>query len=114
LEVPWRATKRERELPGGQLRGRFLHVELVQPRRRDPAGGARNDAIAPQPGFTETQYRRLAEAYVAASLRTGTWLIPAYHAVLDNGLPDGHDDPQNFDLPAWDGQLAAVLSQLEV
>ena len=83
------------------------------PRRGDPAGGARNDAIAPEPGFTRAQYRRLAEAYVAASLRAGMWLVPAYHATLDNGLPDGHDDPQNFDLPAWDAELAAVLSQLE-
>src|SRR5215467_4804284 len=34
-------------LDGPSSKGLFLHVENVQPRRRDPAGGPKNDAIAP-------------------------------------------------------------------
>jgi hypothetical protein len=69
--------------------------------------------VAPQPGFSEAQYRRLALLYVAASLRAGTWLIPAYHAVLDSGFDGGHDDPQNFDLAVWDARLGALFKVLE-
>ena len=101
FRLPWRASKLERDEAAGRVaKGLFLHVELVQPRRRHPAGGPRNDALAPTPGFSRAQYRRAAELYVAASLRAGRGLIPAFHAVLDSGFPGGHDDPQNFDLAA--------------
>ena len=110
FRVPWRATKLERnDAAGVATQGLFLHVELVQPRRRHPAGGSRNDALAPEPGFSKAQYRRAAELYVAASLRAGRGLIPAFHAVLDSGFRDGHDDPQNFDLAAWAAEIEAVL-----
>jgi hypothetical protein len=59
LSVPWRATKLEREI-GIPSKGMFIHVESIQPRRRDPSGGPKNDAIAPNPGFTQEQYDRLA------------------------------------------------------
>ena len=37
FSVPWRATKFEMAIQfGTALKGLFLHVELVQPRRRDP------------------------------------------------------------------------------
>lgn len=86
--------------------GLFLGVELVQPRRID----ARNsDAEAPMPGFTEVQLKRLALVYIAASLRKGVWLIPAYHAAIDAGIPNAHDDPQNFDLNAWVKTLDDIL-----
>jgi hypothetical protein len=110
---PWRATKLELRFAGKGSRGRFIHVELVQPRRRDSEGGLENNAVAPQPGFSEAQYERLALLYVAASLRAGTWLTPAYHAVLDSGFNRGHDDPQHFDLAAWDARLGALLEALE-
>ncbi len=110
--VPWRATKLELDRGvGAAAKGLFLHVELVQPRRRHPAGGPRNDALAPEPGFSRLQYRRAAELYVAASLRAGRGLIPAFHAVLDSGFEDGHDDPQNFDLAAWAAEIEAVLRE---
>lgn len=90
-----------------------IHIELVQPRRRDPAGAPDNDAIAPQPGFTEAQLDRLALLYVAASIRRGEWLIPAFHAAVDAGIPNAHDDPQNFDLDLWDRKLGQLLKALK-
>lgn len=113
FSVPWRATKFESQTIGLPAKGLFLHVENVQPRRRDPSGGAKNDAIAPVPGLTPRQYDRLALLYIVASTRAGQWLIPAYHTVLDQGISDGHDDPQNFDLAAFDSALAAHVAAVE-
>jgi len=109
FRTPFRATKFETQVLGQRGKGLFIHVEMIQPRRRDPRGGARNDALAPDPGFTEAQLDRLALIYVAASLRRGHWLVPAYHAVLDTGLRNAHDDPQKFDLNAWAGRLKLLL-----
>ncbi len=109
--VPWRATKREK-LIGDRAKGLFLHVELIQPRRRDPKGGAKNDAIAPSPGFTVAQYDALALAYVAASVRAKRWLVPALHAALDAGLAGAHDDPQGFDVDAWAERVAHHVAAL--
>lgn len=113
LEVGWRATKLERIL-GERVRGRFLHVENLQPRRADPAGAPHNDLIAPVPGFAERQYRTLALLYVLASARAGTWLIPAFHANIDRGIPGAHDDPQNFDLASFDRQLSRWLEKFRL
>jgi hypothetical protein len=111
FEVGWRATKLERDL-GEAVRGRFLHVENVQPRREDPSGPPHNDRIGPEPGFTAAQYRTLALLYVLASSRAGTWLIPAFHANIDRGIPNAHDDPQHFDLTAFDRELARWIGRL--
>ena len=97
LAEPWRATKFERATAfGTALKGLFLHVELVQPRRRAPGRGRRNDAQAPTPGFSAAQYDRLALVYTVASVRAGAWLIPAFHAPIDAHIRGGHDDPQKF------------------
>ena len=48
-----------------------MHVEMIEPRRRDPARGPVNDAAAPDPGFTAAQLRRLAAVFVAAKERAG-------------------------------------------
>lgn len=106
--VPWRATKLEGTI-GVPSKGLFLHVELVQPRRLHPSQA---DGTAPVPGFTAPQYDRLALLYLAASARAGRALVPAFHAVLDSGLSDGHDDPQNFDLAALDGALGRALEEM--
>ncbi len=111
FEVGWRATKLERAV-GEAARGRFLHVENLQPRRTDPAGATGNDRIAPNPGFTDPQYRTLALLYVLASARLGEWMIPAFHANIDRGIPAAHDDPQNFDLAAFDREVARWLRRL--
>jgi len=107
-----RATKRERlEVPGppNALRGLFLHHELVQPRLLNHSN---LDEFSPDPGFTPGQYERLAVCYHAAAVRSGTFLIPAFHCVLDMDIPDGHDDPQHFDLAAWGAALQAVRAAI--
>ena len=48
--------------------------------------------------------------YVAASVRAGHWLIPAFHAVLDSYFLEGHDDPQHFRMRFFS---AAVKQQAE-
>ena len=88
----------------------FLHIENIQPRIRDRSVRFPNDALAPEPGFSEKQLDRLAIIYVVASVRAGKWLIPAYHSPIDLGFPDRHDDPQNFDLQYWATSVAAVIS----
>jgi hypothetical protein len=111
--VPWRATKFEMATNfGSDLKGLFLHIELIQPRRRDPRFGRGNDYIAPQPGFTQAQYEALAVVYVLASVRAGFWMIPAFHAVLDEGIRNKHDDPQNFELGAFAAGLERLLETL--
>lgn len=112
FRTPFRATKFETQVIGSRSKGRFLHVEMIQPRKRDPRGGARNDALAPDPGFTDAQLDRLALVYVAASTRRGRWLTPAFHAVLDAGLANAHDDPQRFDLEAWAMRLGMLLNSI--
>lgn len=83
----------------------FVGVENIQPRVGDPKipmpGKKANDVDAPSPGFTMKQYERLALLYLVASARRGQWLVPAFHAVLDQFYVDGHDDPQRFDMVAF-------------
>lgn len=89
-----------------------LHIELVQPRRRDASNPSpNNDLIAPVPGFTDKQYERLALLYVAASVRRGTWLIPGFHSAIDAGIKNAHDDPQNFDLAKFAAKLRDLLKK---
>ena len=112
--IPWRETKFERAPAfAGALKGLFLHVELIQPRRRAVGFGRRNDAQAPTPGFSAAQYDRLALLYVIASVRAGAWMIPAFHAPIDADIRGGHDDPQNFDLQAFARSLEELLTELQ-
>jgi hypothetical protein len=113
FSIPWRATKLESRVIGPPAKGLFLHVENQQPRRADPAGPPGNDRIAPTPGFTAAQYDALAMVYIVASVRAGRWLIPAFHAAIDEGLPDAHDDPQNFDLAAFDAAVTRRLAAIK-
>jgi hypothetical protein len=109
--VPWRATKFERAVSFGKdLKGLFLHVELIQPRRR--LGRRGHDIAAPTPGFTAAQYQRLALLYTIASVRAGRWLVPAFHAVIDSDIRGGHDDPQHFEVEAFARALDGVKEQL--
>lgn len=110
FDTAWRATKLEsRVLDSAVSKGLFLHIELVQPRQSDPARAAGNDILAPSPGFTEAQYDRLALLYCCASARAGYWLLPTFHAVLDTGIPEAHDDPQHFDSALWSRRLQSVV-----
>jgi hypothetical protein len=112
LGIPWRETKFELAANfSGALKGLFLHIELIQPRRA--MGWGRNDAQSPNPAFTAAQYDRLALLYVIASVRAKHWLIPAYHAALDADIPNGHDDPLNFDPQNFADSLTAVVKKLQ-
>lgn len=113
VEKGW-GTKFAREFLKADGKGLQLHIELIQPRRRDAKNpNPSNDRIAPLPGFSERQYERLALLYAAASVRRGTWLIPAYHSAVDAGIRDAHDDPQNFDLKNFAGNLKKLLHSLK-
>jgi hypothetical protein len=110
--TPWRATKLELKSVGAAARGRFLHIELVQQRRKEASHPGKYGFVAPDPGFTPAQYDSLALLYVVASTRAGRWMIPAYHVAVDAGLEDGHDDPQAFDLTTFDGAVTRLLGKL--
>lgn len=99
------ATKLEQGSNVPTARAVFAHVENIQPRIK-PAGswGWR----APEPGLSQLQERRLAEAYIVASLHAGRWLIPAYHFNIDQGMINAHDDPQNMNLVSWVNQIEKI------
>jgi hypothetical protein len=105
FDQPLRSTKFESCLDTPAKAGLFLAVENTQPRVQDPKGPGNNDFTAPRPGFTDTQYDRLALLYLAASIRAGHWLVPAFHAVLDTYFLEGHDDPQHFRMRAFSGAV---------
>lgn len=107
-------TKFARDTLKANGKGLQLHIELVQPRRRDPNDkNPNNDLIAPSPGFTKKQYERLALLYVCASVRRGTWMVPAYHSAMDAGIPDAHDDPQNFELREFAKALSSLIGKID-
>ena len=94
-------------------KGKYIHVELIQPRKAMKGYGRHNDADAPSPGFTDLQYKRLALLYTVASVRKGDWLIPGFHAAVDNGIRYSHDDPQNFELSKFFTALNDLWSVVE-
>ncbi len=108
--MPWRETKFEQaEEFGGALQG------LVPARRADSAArSARRggDGHSPDPAFTPAQYDRLALLYTIASVRRGNWLIPAFHAAIDSEIPNGHDDPLNFDIDSFANSLDRLAEKL--
>ena len=106
---PWRATKLESFVVGAPAKGRFVHVETVQPRRFATGSQWHGDTLAPTPGFSDAQYRMLAALYVYASARAEMWLIPGFHNGVDAGIPEAHDDPQNFDLNRFGKELEKLL-----
>ncbi len=107
---PWRATKLESRVIGVPARGRFVHIETIQPRRFADGSDWLGDTRGPQPGFSHAQYRMLAALYVLVSARAGSWLIPAFHHTVDAGIPDAHDDPQNFDLNQFTRELERLIA----
>ena len=108
---PWRATKLESRVVGIPARGRFLHIETIQPRRLATGSQWRGDTLGPEPGFSKAQYRMLAALYVYASARAGAWLIPGFHNGVDAGIPEAHDDPQNFQLKSFGQELEKLLKE---
>jgi hypothetical protein len=116
LSIPWRETKFERAINfAGNLKGLFMHVEMIQPRRSASGPGlrGRNDAQTPDPSFTDAQYDMMALIYTIASVRAGHWLIPAFHAAIDAHIPNGHDDPLNFDIDKFADSLQRLTEVLD-
>ena len=108
------ATKLERYVMGDAAsRGLYLHIELIQPRAELKGYGRHNDCDAPSPGFSDAQYDRLALLYTIASVRKGEYLIPGFHACVDQGIKYAHDDPQNFELSKFFTALNKVWSDIE-
>jgi hypothetical protein len=105
------ANPEQRKQTGRNRGGMFVHVELVQPRRKSHPKTFFD--LAPSPGFTQKQLDRLALLYVVASYRAQKWLLPAYHAAVDATMAGAHDDPQNFDVAAWLTSVSHLLSQLK-
>lgn len=104
------ATKIETQSRAPDAKAIFAHVENVQPRLK-PAGSGFYWKAPPQ-GLATAQERRLALAYIVASVHAGRWLIPAYHFNIDQGIPNGHDDPQNMDLASWFGHVQAFQREI--
>jgi hypothetical protein len=110
FSIPWRETKFEQAAEfGGALKGLFVHIEMIQPRRAGAGGG---DGHSPDPAFTQAQYDRLAILYTIASARAERWLIPAFHAALDADIPNGHDDPLNFKVDSFADSLDRLIEKL--
>jgi hypothetical protein len=111
FSIPWRETKFEQAAEfGGALKGLFVHVEMIQPRR---AGPGRGDGHSPDPAFTPAQYDRLALLYTIVSVRAGRWLIPAFHAAIDADIRNGHDDPLNFKVDSFADSIDRLIEQLQ-
>lgn len=110
LSEPWRATKLESRVVGPAARGRFVHIETIQPRRFMPGTHSETTTQGPRPGFSRAQYRMLAALYITFSARAGHWLIPAQHATVDDGIADAHDDPQNFSVRKFAHEVAWLTS----
>ncbi|MCC9019767.1 hypothetical protein [Flavobacterium lipolyticum] len=107
-----RATKFELKILGVPSRGLYVHIELVQPRVYPP-GNIKNAPVAPKPGFTNAQYEKLALLYICSSFRKGEWLVPAFHANIDQNLNDSHDDPQNFETQKFTDNVLKILLEIK-
>lgn len=106
---PAPATKIEQNSMVPAARERFVHVENIQPRLNPDHTFFWQ---APNPGFAPAQEQRLALAYVIASSRAGHWLIPAYHFNIDEGIANGHDDPQHADLASWVARVETIVAEM--
>jgi hypothetical protein len=89
----------------------FHHVEMSRDGALVQAGAATL--------YNESQYRRLAAAYLFASARKGKFLTVTSHNEVDRACcvyddaagrftDYGHADPEKFDLAKWYGIVAAI------
>jgi hypothetical protein len=51
--------------------------------------------------------------YVIASVRAEHWLVPAFHAAIDANIPNGHDDPMNFNVASFAKSLDRIVEKLQ-
>jgi hypothetical protein len=45
-------------------------------------------------------------------VRAARWLVPAFHAAIDSQIPNGHDDPLNFDIDSFAKSLDGLMATL--
>ncbi|MCT4534385.1 MAG: hypothetical protein N4A52_03555 [Halodesulfovibrio sp.] len=112
---PLRSTYFETRGSAAQKKGRFLHVGLLQPIRTYAKDTVKKqNALIPQPAYTNDQYRRLAQVYVIASFRAERWLIPAFAAQLNKCAqsPVFLGGPKGFDLAKWAKALRSVYREI--
>jgi hypothetical protein len=116
FEKPVYGTKFEKSIQnpdvGDTCVGNFIHIENIMPRRSSRRKRPYNDEIAINPGLTNKQYERLALLYLTASCRKEDWLVPSFHAVIDEGIKDAHSDPQNFELNKWVKAIQKLYYQI--
>jgi len=105
------ANAQQRQQARQRRGGLFVHVELIQPRRKSNPNTFFD--LGPTPGFTQAQLDRLALLYVAASFRSKRWLLPAFHASVDASIADAHDDPQNFDISTWLSSVKTLVDKVK-
>lgn len=97
------------KMDSGTPNKHFLHVELSRDRQLQAAETFYNDS----------QYRRLAFAYLFASARKGKFITVTSHNEVDRACcvyddatqtfkSYGHHDPERFDLGRWYGIVAAI------
>ena len=107
--TPLRSTRFEVKKVGTRAKGRFLHVGLLQPVRTAGDGTG-----IPSQAFTPAQYKRLAQVYLAASRRSGRWLIPVYAAELNKRGKEAVilGGPKGFSMSAWADAIREVYRTL--
>ncbi len=105
------ADSEQRQQARQKRGGLFVHIELIQPRRRSNPHTFFD--LGPTPGFTQKQLDRLALLYITASYRSKRWLLPAFHASIDATIADAHDDPQNFDITTWLNSVSILLDKVK-
>jgi hypothetical protein len=105
------ANLQQRQQARQRRGGLFVHIELIQPRRKSNPNTFFD--LGPTPGFTQEQLDRLALLYIAASYRSKRWLLPAFHASVDATIADAHDDPQNFDISTWLNSVKTLLEKVK-
>ncbi|HEX5703383.1 MAG TPA: hypothetical protein VFX97_09320 [Pyrinomonadaceae bacterium] len=105
------ANLQQRQQARQRRGGLFVHVELIQPRRKSNPNTFFD--LGPTPGFTQKQLDRLALLYIAASFRSNRWLLPAFHASVDASIAEAHDDPQNFDISTWLSSVKTLVDKVK-
>lgn len=109
LQRDWARGGFGTKLDSGTDNRHFLHVELS----RDPA------LEAAETFYNDSQYQRLAFAYLFASARRGRFLTVTSHNEVDRACcvyndqagrfeAYGHHDPERFDLGGWYALVSAI------
>ena len=111
FSIPWRETKFEQAAEfGGALKGLFVHIEMIQPRR---AGERRRRRPFARSGFHarrnmiawRSSTRSSAYAPDAGSFRR---FMPRLTPIFRNG----HDDPLNFKVDSFADSLDRLIEKL--